>query len=124
MSRTATSITAQAHQHEILDALAWRHLGTTRGVVEVSSGMVKISRPHEWRMVQQGGKAAPWTCVNNCTDGTGAGFQGGAELDDDDRRAMHHDEFGRWAGWAERLHAAATAKQPLDKEKAAAQRQN
>ena len=34
MSRTATSITAQAHQHETLDALAWRHLGTTRGVVE------------------------------------------------------------------------------------------
>ena len=66
----------------------------------------------------------PWTCVNNCTNGTGAGFQGGAELNDDDRRAMHHDEFGRWAGWAERLHAAATAKQPLDKEKAAAQRQN
>ena len=38
----------------------------TRGVVEVSSGMVKISRQHEWRMVQKGGKAAPWTCVNNC----------------------------------------------------------
>ena len=65
----------------------------------------------------------PWTRVNNCTDGVGAGFPEGAALDDDDLRAMHHDEFGRWAGWSDRLHAAQAAKQPFDMEKGAARLQ-
>ena len=65
----------------------------------------------------------PWTRVNNCTDGVGAGFPEGAALDDDDLRAMHHDEFGRWAGWSDRLHAAQAAKQPFDMEKEAARLQ-
>jgi hypothetical protein len=65
----------------------------------------------------------PWTRVNNCTDGVGAGFPEGAALDDDDLRAMHHDEFGRWAGWSDRLHAAQAAEQPFDMEKGAARLQ-
>nr|WP_314269895.1 replication endonuclease [uncultured Kingella sp.] len=40
----------------------------TRGVLDADTGEVKISRIHEWRMsFKNGGKAAPWTCVNNST---------------------------------------------------------
>ena len=65
----------------------------------------------------------PWTRVNNCTDGVGAGFPEGAALDDDELRAMHQDELGRWAGGSDRLHAAQAAKQPFDMEKGAARLQ-
>lgn len=37
-----------------------------RGVFEISTGQIKISRIHEWQMLQ-GGAAAPWTGVNNST---------------------------------------------------------
>lgn len=32
----APAITVRAHQHETLDALAWRHLGATAGHVEAT----------------------------------------------------------------------------------------
>lgn len=64
----------------------------------------------------------PWTRVNNCTNGVGADFPEGAALDDEELRAMHHDEFGRWADWSSNLHAQQAAKQPFDNEKCAAQR--
>jgi hypothetical protein len=65
----------------------------------------------------------PWTRVNNCTDGAGAGFPEGAALDDDDLRAMHYDEFGRWAGWSDSLLAQQAAEQPFNNEKGAARLQ-
>ncbi|MFV2028864.1 replication endonuclease [Neisseria sp. S1] len=39
-----------------------------RGVIEKATGLYKISRIHEWVSVFNGGKAAAWTCVNNCTN--------------------------------------------------------
>ena len=39
-----------------------------RGVIEKDTGLYKISRIHEWVSGFSGGKAAPWTCVNNCTN--------------------------------------------------------
>ena len=66
----------------------------------------------------------PWTRVNNCTDGSKQGFQAGQALTADDLQAMHHDEFGRWAGWDDWLHQTQTAKQPLGIENGPPQRQN
>ncbi|MDO4657060.1 replication endonuclease [Kingella sp. (in: b-proteobacteria)] len=41
----------------------------TRGVVDVASGEIRISRIHEWVVgFKNGGTAAPWTCVNNSTN--------------------------------------------------------
>ena len=41
---------------------------TLRGVFDLSSGEIRISRIHEWEMTfQHGGEAAPWTGVNNST---------------------------------------------------------
>lgn len=37
-----------------------------RGVIEIATGQYKIGHIHQWVITQQGGKAAPWTCVNNC----------------------------------------------------------
>lgn len=41
-----------------------------RGVIDMTTGVFKISHVHEWKMQMKGGAAAPWTwtCVNNCTD--------------------------------------------------------
>lgn len=39
----------------------------TRGVFETDTGLIKISRIHEWTIQQNGGSAAAWTRVNNST---------------------------------------------------------
>lgn len=38
-----------------------------RGVFETDTGLIKISRIHEWTIQQNGGSAAAWTRVNNST---------------------------------------------------------
>lgn len=88
------------------------------------------SARHIWQIVA--GKAAPvldflapaspvpWTRVNNCINGAGAGFPAGPELSDDDEKALYHDEFGRWIGWADKLHQMQGSKQPLISENGAA----
>ena len=53
-----------------------------RGVFEPETGLVKISRIHEWQMLQ-GGKAAPWTGVNNSTKSKKVGEVADFELEDD-----------------------------------------
>lgn len=44
---TAKSVTVRAHQHETLDALAWRKLGATAGHVEATlaanPGLAKLA---------------------------------------------------------------------------------
>ena len=44
---TAQSVTVRAHQHETLDALAWRKLGATAGHVEATlaanPGLAKVA---------------------------------------------------------------------------------
>lgn len=44
---TAQSVTVRAHQHETLDALAWRQLGATAGHVEATlaanPGLAKLA---------------------------------------------------------------------------------
>lgn len=37
-----------------------------RGVIEKETGFFKIGHIHEWSSIAKCGKAAPWTCVNNC----------------------------------------------------------
>lgn len=41
---------------------------TVRGIIDRQTGEYKISRLHEWQIKAKGGNAAPWTCVNNCTE--------------------------------------------------------
>lgn len=41
---------------------------TVRGIIDRQTGEYKISRIHEWQIKQKSGEAAPWTCVNNCTE--------------------------------------------------------
>lgn len=92
------------------------------------------STRHTWTIVPGAAKPnfeftapaslVPWTRVNNCTDGAQQGFQEGQALTADDLQAMHHDEFGRWAEWADWLHQTQTAKQPLGIENGPPQRQN
>ena len=53
-----------------------------RGVFEPETGLVKISRIHEWQMLQ-GGKAAPWTGVNNSTKSQKVGETADFEEEDD-----------------------------------------
>lgn len=37
-----------------------------RGVIEKDTGFFKIGHLHEWSSIAKCGKAASWTCVNNC----------------------------------------------------------
>lgn len=63
----AQSATVRAHQHELLDALAWRHLGATAGHVEATlaanPGLARLGphlpEGHPVRLVRASAPARP-----------------------------------------------------------------
>lgn len=64
----------QLYKEEVAERNAYGEVKPERirGVIEVGSGEFFASRVKDW-VLKQGGNAAPWTCVNNCTKLENAG---------------------------------------------------
>lgn len=64
--RDARPLALYKEDFEELNRYGEARAEVTRGVIEKDTGVFKIGHIHEWSALAKCGKAAPWTCVNNC----------------------------------------------------------